>query len=281
MICICTCGLLCELFNKKLKFIIIFILDLIFGSDDLLFLNKISKEQIYFYLKGFSIIQSDDPNPAKNEAILNQTLPGIKIIKSSAEFVGFRHDLVGANFHCFSYRNNDVKNMIWQMKFNDNMKVIRIFGYCLTKLIYETQARSTYLSDFFMHEKCFLIPIPVHYRRLMERGYNQCSLLCREIIKNLLDEEHLFKNNIRYEPRIIKRKVYKQKQSWIKNSARSDRGTNIENVFTVSEKYKAKIFDAKIILIDDVFTTGATINEAVKVLLAAGAGEVISFTIAR
>lgn len=118
-----------------------------------------------------------------------------------------------------------------------------------------------------MNEKPdLIIPVPLAWRRLRHRGYNQAVLLARPISKALgikmdLDSVH---------------RIYKPDMGH-KNA--KERAENIRGVFKVihPEKVKGK----KILLVDDVMTTGATFAELRKVLQKAGASEVYGVVFCR
>jgi len=172
-----------------------------------------------------------------------------------------RNDLENFN-HIFSYQHKDIKNLIWQLKFNDNKNVANIFGKILAKEVDSIVENIPY-KDFF------LIPIPIHSKRRRERGYNQCEWLCESISKNLT------RGNIIYRKDILKRIVYKKKQSW--NKDREGRFDAVRDIY----KIKSNEVDRKnFILIDDVYTTGSTVNEARRILLESGADKIIILTIA-
>ena len=122
-----------------------------------------------------------------------------------------------------------------------------------------------------------MIPIPLHPKRFAERGYNQCEWLCEEIIKNICAENEMNSNvpKIFYNKKILRRIKYRTKQSW---SSRKERFQNSGGIFAVDDE--TCVAGRTFILIDDVVTTGATLNEARRTLLAAGASKVFCFVIA-
>ncbi|OGQ99102.1 MAG: hypothetical protein A2505_02360 [Deltaproteobacteria bacterium RIFOXYD12_FULL_55_16] len=111
-----------------------------------------------------------------------------------------------------------------------------------------------------------IVPVPLHQKRLQERGFNQALLLARaffpkdqRIITNLL---------IRSRPTAP--------QTGFSGTARR---TNLKNAFAVIKPHR--LTGKKILLVDDVFTTGTTVNECARVLKKAGAVEVMVLTLAR
>ena len=134
---------------------------------------------------------------------------------------------------------------------------------------YYSKPFAKYLADLYKEHKynCdLIIPVPIHVTRLKERGYNQSELLAKdlgEIINLPVDSESLVK---------IKK---------TKNQAELDfkqRHTNLEKAFKVTNKKQIK--DKNILLIDDVYTTGSTIDECTKELTKAGAKSVYALTVA-
>lgn len=112
----------------------------------------------------------------------------------------------------------------------------------------------------------FIIPVPLHPRKEEERGYNQSGLLAK-YIGRILDISVL--NNV------LVRDVYTQSQTKLKKESRRE---NMCGAFSV--KNKEVIYGKTILLIDDIFTTGSTMNECSRVLLNNGAGGVYSATLA-
>jgi ComF family protein len=112
-----------------------------------------------------------------------------------------------------------------------------------------------------------LVPIPLHHKRLRERGYNQSELLARELGKLvalpvvadcLIRERHA-------PPQAVATSV-------------SERQNNVVNAFVCHDQ---RLKDRKVLLIDDVATSGATLNACAATLKAAGASSVWGLTLAR
>lgn len=112
-----------------------------------------------------------------------------------------------------------------------------------------------------------IIPVPLSYQRLIHRRYNQSAILARELGR--LTSLKVDTTNL------VKIKNTKPQTSFLKTK----RLTNLKNAFDVKNKDAVK--EKRILLIDDVRTTGATLNECAKVLLKNGAKSVDSLTIAR
>lgn len=120
----------------------------------------------------------------------------------------------------------------------------------------------------FIKEYGVIIPVPIHKNRKKSRGYNQSELIVKEIARNIKD--------IKLELKILYKKENIKAQSSLNKVQRME---NIKNVFLVKNEYKIK--NKKVLLLDDIFTTGSTVNECSKKLIEAGCKEVGVITIAK
>ena len=111
-----------------------------------------------------------------------------------------------------------------------------------------------------------IVPIPLHRRRLFERGYNQSSLLARGMSKV---------SGIKSANDVLIRSAYTQTQTGLDNH---ERLANVLHTFSVQKA--DLIYDKHILLVDDVLTTGATLLAASMPLKEAGAREVSVATLA-
>ena len=114
-----------------------------------------------------------------------------------------------------------------------------------------------------------LLPVPLHWTRLLLRQYNQAALL----VNSLASETGIPGYND-----ILTRNRYTPSQG---RRSTLQRQRNVSGAFTVGYRGKPLINDKSILLIDDVYTTGATVNACAKALLKAGAKNVNVLTIAR
>ena len=111
----------------------------------------------------------------------------------------------------------------------------------------------------------YIIPVPLHPARIRERGFNQAALLAKVFFPA---EKH----KIKY---FLKRIKHTTPQSKLGGESRRK---NLKNCFILKDRL---VVEGKIIyLVDDVFTTGTTVNECAKVLMKAGAKRVEVFTLA-
>lgn len=167
----------------------------------------------------------------------------------------------------FAYQTNAMREAIWRFKYHNARDLGELFAPALADAIIETFEDGLYVSR---QEQYLLVPIPLHERRLKERGYNQSELLARAVT------HHIELPNLRLAADILVRTRATKPQA--RNDTRPERLKNMRNAFAVTPRISLK--GSVVILIDDVTTTGATIAEARKTLLAAGARDVIAFALA-
>jgi ComF family protein len=120
-----------------------------------------------------------------------------------------------------------------------------------------------------------ILPVPLHKKRFRMRGFNQAYLLVSSW--NILARQHP-DHQIPFQ---IERNLLVRAQATVPQSAlgRAQRAANIKNAFDLNEPNQ--VIDKRILLIDDVYTTGATVNECARLLLNADAGHVDVLTLAR
>lgn len=110
-----------------------------------------------------------------------------------------------------------------------------------------------------------VVPVPLHKVRQRERGYNQSERLARAVAARL---------NLPVDPRALVRARQTAQQAQLDRDARLK---NVKDAFRAEARAAGK----RILLIDDVFTTGATLSECASALYAAGAAAVAALTAAR
>jgi len=112
-----------------------------------------------------------------------------------------------------------------------------------------------------------VVPVPLTGLRRRRRGFNQAALLGREMAKGA---------GLPFEEPLSRRR-FPGPQA--RSASAIDRQRNVEGAFAVSKP--EAVADRRVLLIDDITTTGATLDACARVLLAAGAGEVSALTFAR
>jgi ComF family protein len=120
-----------------------------------------------------------------------------------------------------------------------------------------------------------VLPVPLHGKRMRSRGYNQAWLLIRDWPERVR-KAYGADCGIRVRHGILVRNRPTDPQTGLK---KDQRDANLKGAFSVTDP--ASIAGKRILLVDDVVTTGATVNECARVLLAAGAGQVEVLAAAR
>lgn len=112
-----------------------------------------------------------------------------------------------------------------------------------------------------------IVPVPLHVNRLRWRGFNQSVLLAREVSRT---------HGIPTDPFVLSRLKDTPPQTQL---AEDERRKNVRGVFFVNPDKSVK--RKSVLLVDDVYTSGATVNECSRTLIRAGAKEVQVLTLAR
>jgi ComF family protein len=160
-----------------------------------------------------------------------------------------------------SYKNNLVKRLIQKLKYEPYAKEL---ASTLALLII---THFNLMQKTFSGENFILVPTPLSKKKLKKRGFNQSEEIAKELAKNLnipLLSGCLVKNKETLNQMELKKE---------------ERLKNVKNAFSV--KNSEAIKNKNILLIDDVYTTGATMEECARVLKQAGAGKVFGVTVAR
>lgn len=147
--------------------------------------------------------------------------------------------------------------MILAFKHGDRTEYARFFAHLLLQAGQSLCSVGTIVA-----------PVPLHRRRLGARRYNQAALMA-----NI----YAGKNHLDYWPDLLSRLKHTPPQQG--NFGRRSR--NVAGVFKVRDKYQACLKGRNILLIDDVYTTGATAGACAKILKGKGAAKVDILTLAR
>lgn len=117
---------------------------------------------------------------------------------------------------------------------------------------------------------CTLIPVPLSRRRMKWRGFNQAELIGKQVV-DMVNE-----SSLKFDTKFLK-KICDTKQQ-VECKSRDERLRNVKNAFQVSVTTD---LPEKVILFDDVYTTGTTLNECAKVLKSSGVKKVFGLVIAK
>ncbi|WP_349408642.1 ComF family protein [Pseudalkalibacillus sp. SCS-8] len=144
-----------------------------------------------------------------------------------------------------------MKDYFALFKYRGDAEVIQAF---------EKQLKKLYRKEF---KNTIAVPIPLSIERHYERGFNQSKFITDLVTKRQLD--------------CLKRPVHETKQS---KRSREDRLAN-ETIFSFKTEYADQINGQNVTLVDDIYTTGSTVEAAGRILLDHGARTVSSMTVAR
>jgi ComF family protein len=151
-----------------------------------------------------------------------------------------------------------ILHAIHQFKYGSNISI----GALLASFMADFSFPDIDFTDYSL-----IIPVPLHIKRLRQRGFNQSLILAHALAK---------KWQIPVNFSLLKRHKFILTQTGLN---KTERKQNIKGAFEVSDK---KIIAGKnVILVDDVYTTGATINECAKTLIKDGTQKVTVLTLAR
>lgn len=178
-------------------------------------------------------------------------------------------------------KKENIKNNFNDKKYFDEHLYIFLYQGIIRRIIlkYKFQEEAylykTFVNFLLKNENFFekiekydtIVPVPISKKRKKKRGYNQSELLAKEIAYNtnlVLEKESLYK---------IKDIVEQSKLN------KENRLKNIQGVYELVNK--EKLNKKKILLIDDIFTTGSTVNECSKVLRNAKPNKIGVLTLAK
>jgi ComF family protein len=163
-------------------------------------------------------------------------------------------------------------------------KAISVFRYnhILRKIIGDLKYRDqTFLAKKFAPilfakakkeiDDCdIVIAVPLHFKKLRKRKFNQAVLLAKNLLK--LAPQLVFFPDLLLKSKHTRPQIELKKQ---------ERENNLKNIFVVNKKYTGIVRGKKILLLDDVTTTGATLENCAKILKKCGAKKVVVLTVAK
>jgi ComF family protein len=160
----------------------------------------------------------------------------------------------------FGVHDRTLMALVHRFKYDGKIQLTKPLG----KLLF-----AVYLHHWKRDDIDLIIPVPLHIKRFRKRGFNQSYLMVREWSK-------MKSKTPPVERDVLVRIRWTDSQTGL---GRKHRTTNIKGAFCVSDP--SQIAGKTILLVDDVYTTGATVDECTKVLRSAGAQQVDVLTLAR
>ncbi len=158
--------------------------------------------------------------------------------------------LSGSIATLFDYQHPLVKKAVWALKYQHKRSLARYFGTALYREFFKSLARKGKHGD----EDIILVPVPGGKKAITMRGYNHATLIA-EAIRACAKQDGLrisVEDDILYKDHEIPQQV--------RARGKTNREKNVHGVFRI--RHPEKVTGKTIILLDDVITTGATINEA-------------------
>lgn len=147
-------------------------------------------------------------------------------------------------FYLFEYKDL-IRKKIIEFKFNDKSYLYKTFS----NIILKNKKICKLLNSYDI-----IIPVPMFEKKKSKRGYNQTELISKEIAKRL---DITFNNNILF-------KIKENKTQSLLNY--HERKQNVLNVYKINDSETKNVSNKKIILFDDIYTTGFTVKECIKEL---------------
>lgn len=160
----------------------------------------------------------------------------------------------------YTHYVDGVKTGLMGLKYKKQIYQSVYLGKCLAEMV---------ASDEVLRDFDYVVPVPVHYFRQLSRGYNQAEVLAIHMCKQLGCEKP--KN-------FLKRKRRTKK---LKNLNKDSRKTMLSGAIIVDIDAIPMLRDKKVLLVDDIYTTGTTLNACAKVLYEAGCESINCVTVAR
>lgn len=165
-----------------------------------------------------------------------------------------------------AYQSRDIaRALVHRFKYNGHFFLASLLGKMLNETLDDPR-----IAEADDNSEWVLVPVPLHARRLREREFNQAKELSREVAR----QRGLKVVNA------LRRTRYTRSQAMLD---RIERLSNLRGAFAISSKTREResIVEKKILLVDDVLTTGATASECARTLSDAGALKVVVITVVR
>ncbi len=158
------------------------------------------------------------------------------------------------------YSHESVRALVWEIKYYANRRAAALAGELLAEELLAIASEEL--------GRPLLVPVPMHKARKRLRGHNQTELLCKSALAHI-------NSALEYTPQALIRICATPEQQKL---SRAQRLKNIKNSMQADP---AKVAGRVCVVVDDVATTGATLAEATRALVAAGAARVHTIALAQ
>jgi len=162
-----------------------------------------------------------------------------------------QHHFEFTQLHAVASYQSPFPELIKQLKYNNHLLYADLLGQLLANSILQRYNQAQ------LQEIDYLIPVPLHKKKHRKRGFNQAQLISEALSKHL---------PVEITQTTLTRSKLTNAQEGL---TRHQRTLNLKHAFSLTEERKVELKGKHIVLIDDVVTTGATINSLCQVLLAA------------
>ena len=169
------------------------------------------------------------------------------------------------HFYLFKYEGI-VRKKIIDYKFNDCAYLYKTFE----KILLNDKNVCEFIKSYDI-----ILPVPIHKARKKERGYNQSALIVAKLIRDI---NFAYKTNVEFNDKILLKIKNTDKQSSLN---KKEKIIYIKYFYCLKEKTLWTITNKKVLLFDDIYTTGSTVNECAKTLKQAKLKKVDVFTFAK
>ena len=150
------------------------------------------------------------------------------------------------------------RNLVWGLKYSDRSEIASAAGPWLLRAISPV-----------LPENPLIVAVPLHWTRILKRKYNQSELLARALAKS---------GNFELAPELLKRVKRTPELAGLKKDARENA---LQGAIEVRQSQRARVERRNVLLVDDVMTTGVTLESAAKACLAQHAASVSAVFLAR
>ena len=162
-------------------------------------------------------------------------------------------------YHLYAYQyKNEIRDKIINFKFNDKPELANTFA----NILLNNKKICRFLEKYDI-----MVTVPMYNKKRIMRGYNQSELIAKKIVEKL---------KIQYAGDVIKKCKQTKPQSSLNANERKN---NLKDVYEIENAQKIK--EKRVILFDDIYTTGSTARECSKILKNAGAKEIAVLTLAK
>ena len=190
----------------------------------------------------------------------------LKLAPSSWHIISSPQILGDGTITIFPYENKLVKSAVLAIKRRNNAAIAEALSLVAADFLLEELSEREMMENF---SNPLIVSIPLSRKNMNEKGFNHGDLLAEMLAKQI--------PTLQFLPRALRKTRHTEPQ---KNLPRGKRLANLKRSMEVSGKYLEKVRGRCVIVVDDVTTTGATLEEAKRALQKQGALKVLTLALA-